>query len=894
MKILPCLILRHELFCGLLGVVLLPSPLVRAAGLTVNPSSISNTYSGQITLQITGLTNGETVLIERFLDANGNSSVDPGEALVQSFQLTDGRITSYGGVPNTNIPGDNDGAANGQVQTAIYFSTSPEFARGAGSHLFKLSSPGSRFAPVFQTLTVTQAGFAQRITGQITSGGSTVPYATVALLVQIGQDIQFVAGASSDGSGSFSIAAAAGTSYLVLAASPGFVSDIAASPVVTLNSGQVITTNLSLTAPTRTISGKVSDVVTGTGIPGLQLFIESTTANTIAFAFTDAGGSFTASVLADQWKINLSDFSLVTSGYLRPQMKPRVDTTTASVSGVNVPLARETALIYGSLKDISGGPLPGISFFANDTGNQYEGSALTDASGNYALGVSAGSWYVGPDSQNPALAGYLVQSTNVTLFADQAVRVDFIARRAAAHLKGRVIDTNGGPISDIGIIATDYSGGNNQIQTGTDGSFDLGVSAGTWHLQLESQTAAQRGLVGPDLQFVVTDGVDISNISYVVHYATAQLSGSVTNNAGTALANVFVFASIPLNGTNYNASGQTDATGNYQLGLFNGSWQISLECSGLNQQGYSCPSSKSVTISGANATLNFTVSPLPQLSFLFRHFVNGGDFGSGLTPSTSYPVTVNGYNAAVQVRNEAAYPPPENVLFTGPANSGLTGSAAAVSATNATSAFYFSPKISNPPSGPGGGWTVNYNGAIYNFNVPDPQVSSLLVVPLPTVTVSNNVLKSVSWVYKDKNGNPLANPSPTISNIQVQLFDRDLNLIDASSFVAPGLASYTPAATFPWSGIGRVRMQYIDTLTNRFFVIFSRNTPDLGTSARPSNNQFQFALNGVAGQNYTIQYSTTLTNWANLVITNAPASSFEFIDLNATDNRRFYRVLSGP
>ena len=50
----------------------------------------------------------------------------------------------------------------------------------------------------------------------------------------------------------------------------------------------------------------------------------------------------------------------------------------------------------------------------------------------------------------------------------------------------------------------------------------------------------------------------------------------------------------------------------------------------------------------------------------------------------------------------------------------------------------------------------------------------------------------------------------------------------------------------------------------------------------------------MAGQNYTIQYSTTLTNWANLVITNAPASSFEFIDLNATDNRRFYRVLSGP
>src|SRR5437667_604272 len=112
MKILPCLILRHELFCGLLGVVLLPSPLVRAVGLAVNPSSISNTYSGQITLQITGLTNGETVLIERFLDANTNGLVDSDEPLVQSFKTTDGQVTAFGGIRDSNIPGDEDGVIN--------------------------------------------------------------------------------------------------------------------------------------------------------------------------------------------------------------------------------------------------------------------------------------------------------------------------------------------------------------------------------------------------------------------------------------------------------------------------------------------------------------------------------------------------------------------------------------------------------------------------------------------------------------------------------------------------------------------------------------------------------------------------------------------------------------
>jgi len=41
-----------------------------AVGLTLNPSSVSNTYSGTITLQVTGLAVGDTVVVQEFLDAN--------------------------------------------------------------------------------------------------------------------------------------------------------------------------------------------------------------------------------------------------------------------------------------------------------------------------------------------------------------------------------------------------------------------------------------------------------------------------------------------------------------------------------------------------------------------------------------------------------------------------------------------------------------------------------------------------------------------------------------------------------------------------------------------------------------------------------------------------------
>src|SRR5262245_25872668 len=120
--------LRRGLILGLVAAALGSTPVSRAAGLTVSPASISNTYSGSITFQISGLTNGEIVLVEQFLDANNNSAVDAGELLVQSFKVTDGQVTAFGGVRDTNVPGDDDGAANLQIQTSFSFSSSPEFS----------------------------------------------------------------------------------------------------------------------------------------------------------------------------------------------------------------------------------------------------------------------------------------------------------------------------------------------------------------------------------------------------------------------------------------------------------------------------------------------------------------------------------------------------------------------------------------------------------------------------------------------------------------------------------------------------------------------------------------------------------------------------------------------
>lgn len=603
-----CSLLHEWVLCLFLaGGSLLPT-LSRGAALTVTPNTISNTYSGQITLQISGLTNGETVLVERFLDGNTNAVVDSGELLVQSFKVTDGQVVAFGGVRDTNVPGDDDGAANLQIQTGLSFASSPEFSRSAGPHLFRVSSPTGRFTPVVQALTVTQGAFPQRVTGQVTSGGPAVPGAFVALLVQVGDDVQFVAGAQADASGNYSLAGAPGT-YVLFTAKSGFVADFGTAPIVTLNSGQVVTQNLTLTAGTRTISGRATDAATSNGVPALQLFLQSAN-NKFVVAFTDTNGNFSASAVSDQWEIDISEFSLTQSGYLRPQNKPQADTTGGSVSGVSIQMAKEAALIHGSLKNDTNGPLPGISLSGNDGGNQYQANATTDANGNYTMGVTAATWFIGPDNQNPGLAGYLVQSTNVTLTNGQAVLVNFVAQRATAHLLGRVTDTGGSPVSDLTLLAFPQNGGtSSSANTAADGSFDLGVFGGTWTVQLETSGAAQRNLIGPSLAFNVTDGVNTSNINYVVQNVTAQISGFVRNSLSVGLASVLVHASATINGTNYNQTAQTDGGGNYQLGVINGPWQVGVDCFDMSNLGYACPNQQTVTVSGANQTANFTVQP---------------------------------------------------------------------------------------------------------------------------------------------------------------------------------------------------------------------------------------------------------------------------------------------
>lgn len=84
----------------LVAATLVSAPvLLQAATLTLSPSVVSNDFAGTISLTITGLAGGATVLVEKYTDANHNGVIDPGEPLMQSFTVQDGQLPRLGGVP---------------------------------------------------------------------------------------------------------------------------------------------------------------------------------------------------------------------------------------------------------------------------------------------------------------------------------------------------------------------------------------------------------------------------------------------------------------------------------------------------------------------------------------------------------------------------------------------------------------------------------------------------------------------------------------------------------------------------------------------------------------------------------------------------------------------------
>jgi hypothetical protein len=76
------------------GLLVLPVLAWAQPAMTVTPNSVDALSTANIQFAITGITSGDTVRIERFIDTDNSGYIDSYDPLVQSFLLTDGAVTT--------------------------------------------------------------------------------------------------------------------------------------------------------------------------------------------------------------------------------------------------------------------------------------------------------------------------------------------------------------------------------------------------------------------------------------------------------------------------------------------------------------------------------------------------------------------------------------------------------------------------------------------------------------------------------------------------------------------------------------------------------------------------------------------------------------------------------
>jgi len=475
--------------CSLaLLLALLTVNLLDAATLSVSPPAIGNEFRGVVTVQIDGLPAGETVVLRKYADLNSNGAIDATDMLMESFQLTDGFATTIGGVTNYNIPYDS-AATTGAITTSLPFFSTDTIRHIVGGYLFRVSSPGGGFAPVTSGFTVTNAPHVERITGTVRSGAAGLPGSIVVLLTPP-PDQNVVAGTIADLNGNYTLAIAPGT-YQMLGFQRGYVGDFSGSPVVTVNTGQTITTNINLILAPRTITGRVVNTSNASiGPPGVILFAQSDTGS-YTLGSTDTNGAFSLAVTADLWQVEPQGEDLTAHGYLGKFDWPLVDTSAGNATNALIPVSYGTAMFHGRIRDDSGVPLPGVRFYANDDLDQSEGGGQSDLNGNYAVPVMAGSWRLSADSENPDLAGYVVAgTTNATLATGQTIRADFTTTRATGTIRGSVRNNLGIPIPDLSVYCYALINGAtyvSSVNTDASGNYSLDVITGVWNVGLSCE-----------------------------------------------------------------------------------------------------------------------------------------------------------------------------------------------------------------------------------------------------------------------------------------------------------------------------------------------------------------------------------------------------------------------
>jgi len=392
----------------------------------------------------------------------------------------------------------------------------------------------------------------------------------------------------------------------------------------TVTIGQISTgvdVTLSAAARSGTISGRVTDAVTGLGIPDVIVVFDDADSDGFGVAHTEADGRYASGPL-DPGNYTVQFLTLTseratTARYLSEYypgravygLAERVPVAAgAAVSGINASL-RLGASISGTVSGDGAGALQGVfvvAYDASDPARPARATAVTDAAGRYTLrGLPAGQYtveFITAVSRNSASRQFQralydpngnapPNPTPVQVRAGEGRAGIDITLGRGAQVGGRVTDavTGAGVAGVYAVLIDQFTGQPVSVGlTDADGNFlTSGVNRGVYRLKFTTVFALDPtartyvdawwnesgGTPNPDeaASFVVVD-VNVPGLDVRLQQG-GTISGRVTAaDTGAGLAGVYAVARA--NGVAV-ATASTDGAGRYTLaGLPVGSYTV--------------------------------------------------------------------------------------------------------------------------------------------------------------------------------------------------------------------------------------------------------------------------------------------------------------------------------
>jgi hypothetical protein len=402
--------------------------------LTLSTEEVLSDFAGTLKVSVTGLSAGQSVTIERFLDVDGSGDIGPADRLVRSYRIADGEVRSIGGVPNPNLPHDEDRQANGIIALTLDLTGDYGLNRVAGRYLYRVSDPAGNSAPRTKPFTIQPKSFPQGVAGTLSEAGTGKPLSggVVALVNLVAQEQ--VATGFTDEAGHFAISGAPGL-YFALALHPGHVARAEVTRLEELSTllvpvlpGETTTHDVALVPADRTIVGRLSDAASSGGLGGVFIYAVAAGENSMSFGYTfvEAEGTFTLPVTAGEWTLTLPTETLPRLGYVSRANLPPVDARAGGVIGLNLQLPSATALIDGELRGEDGRPLVDVEVHAHEAKQGFETVTRSDSRGQFVLGVTEGTWEVSVDPAAVDALGFAGQSVSVAAAKNQATRRDLV------------------------------------------------------------------------------------------------------------------------------------------------------------------------------------------------------------------------------------------------------------------------------------------------------------------------------------------------------------------------------------------------------------------------------------------------------------------------------------